>query len=87
MNPSTNSHAPRPPTEVTAKATRRRFNAEYKRKFLAEADASAALCFVAKVSTRPTSSRGELPCDAGELAGLTPKKRGPKVQVTDPLLA
>ena len=40
MNSSTNSlHAQRPPTEVTAKAKRRRFTAEYKRKILQEADA------------------------------------------------
>ena len=90
MNSSTNSpHVSRPPTEVTAKAKRRTFTAEYKRKILKEAD---------------RCSRGELGAllrreglysshlvvwrrarDNGELAGLTPRKRGPKVDVPDPL--
>jgi len=90
VNSSTNSpHVSRPPTEVTAKAKRRTFTAEYKRKILKEAD---------------RCSRGELGAllrreglysshlvvwrrarDNGELAGLTPRKRGPKVDVPDPL--
>ena len=90
MNSLTNSiHVSRPPTEVTAKAKRRTFTAEYKRKILKEADGC---------------SRGELGAllrreglysshlvvwrrarDNGELAGLTPRKRGPKVEAPDPL--
>ena len=90
MNSSTNSlHAPRPPTEVTAKAKRRRFTAEFKRRVLKEADAcdrgelGALLRREGLYSSHLVEWRRAR--DAGELAGLTPRKRGPKAQAPDPL--
>jgi transposase len=91
VNSSTNSHVSRPPTEVTAKATRRRYTAEYKRKILQEADAcergelGALLRREGLYSSHLIEWRRAR--DAGELAGLTPKKRGPKAQAPDPLAA
>ena len=92
MNFQTNSlHVPRPPTEVTAKAKRRRFTAEYKRKILKEADAcdrgelGALLRREGLYSSHLVDWRRAR--DAGELAGLTPRKRGPKAQAPDPLAA
>jgi transposase len=95
VNSSTNSlhhpHVSRPPTEVTAKAKRRRFTAEYKRRILKEADAcdrgelGALLRREGLYSSHLVEWRRAR--DAGELAGLTPRKRGPKAQATDPLAA
>jgi transposase-like protein len=74
---------------VTAKAKRRRFTAEYKRKILKEADAcergelGALLRREGLYSSHLIEWRRAR--DAGELAGLTPRKRGPKAQATDPL--
>jgi transposase len=92
VNSSTNSlHAPRPPTEVTAKAKRRRFTAEFKRRILKEADAcdrgelGALLRREGLYSSHLVEWRRAR--DAGELAGLTPRKRGPKAQPPDPLAA
>ena len=92
MNSSTNSlHVPRPPTEVTAKAKRRRFTAEFKRRILKEADAcdrgelGALLRREGLYSSHLVEWRRAR--DAGELAGLTPRKRGPKGQAPDPLAA
>lgn len=89
MNSQTNSlHVSRPPTEVTAKAKRRRFTAEYKRRILKEADAcdrgelGALLRREGLYSSHLVEWRRAR--DAGELAGLTPRKRGPKAQATDP---
>ena len=76
---------------MTAKAKRRRFTAEYKRKILKEADAcergelGALLRREGLYSSHLIEWRRAL--DAGELAGLTPRKRGPKVQAPDPLAA
>ena len=92
MISSTNSlHVPRPPTEVTAKAKRRRFTAEFKRRILKEADAcdrgelGALLRREGLYSSHLVEWRRAR--DAGELAGLTPRKRGPKGQAPDPLAA
>lgn len=92
MNSQTNSlHVSRPPTEVTAKAKRRRFTAEYKRRILKEADAcergelGALLRREGLYSSHLVEWRRAR--DAGERAGLTPRKRGPKAQATDPLAA
>ena len=92
MNSSTNSlhhpHVSRSPTEVTAKAKRRRFTAEYKRQILKEADAcdrgelGALLRREGLYSSHLVEWRRAR--DAGELAGLTPRKRGPKAQAPDP---
>jgi len=92
VNSSTNSlHVSPPQTEVTAKAKRRRFTAEYKRKILKEADAcgrgelGALLRREGLYSSHLVEWRRAR--DAGERAGLSPKKRGPKVQAPDPLAA
>ena len=73
---------------MTAKAKRRRFTAEYKRRILKEADAcdrgelGALLRREGLYSSHLVEWRRAR--DAGELAGLTPRKRGPKAQATDP---
>ena len=74
---------------MTAKAKRRRFTAEFKRRILKEADAcdrgelGALLRREGLYSSHLVEWRRAR--DAGELAGLTPRKRGPKVQAPDPL--
>jgi transposase len=92
VNSSTNSlHASHPPTEVTPKAKRRRFTAEYKRQILKEADAcergevGALLRREGLYSSHLIEWRRAR--DAGELAGLTPRKRGPKARAPDPSAA
>jgi len=76
---------------VTAKAKRRRFTAEFKRRILQEADAcdrgelGALLRREGLYSSHLVEWRRAR--DAGELAGLTPRKRGPKAQATAPLAA
>ncbi len=89
MNSSTKSpNLPRPPTQVTAKAKRRKFTADYKLKVLAEADAcehgglGALLRREGLYSSHLIEWRRAR--DLGQLAGLTPKKRGPKPQANDP---
>ena len=92
MNTSSNhlSHPARPPTEVTSKARRRSFTAEYKRKVIQEADActesgqiGALLRREGLYSSHLTTWRAAR--ERGELAGLEPKKRGPKVSEPNPL--
>jgi transposase len=92
VNSSTNSlHVSHPPTEVTAKAKRRRFTAEYKRRILKEADACARGEVGALLRREGLYSSHLIEWrrarDAGELAGLTPRKRGPKAQAPNPLAA
>ena len=76
---------------MTAKAKRRRFTAEFKRRILKEADAcdrgelGALLRREGLYSSHLVEWRRAR--DAGELAGLTPRKRGPKAQAPDPLAA
>jgi transposase len=76
---------------VTTKAKRRRFTAEYKRKILKEADAcdrgelGALLRREGLYSSHLVEWRRAR--DAGELAGLAPRKRGPKAQAPNPLAA
>jgi transposase-like protein len=73
------------------KAKRRRFAAEFKLRILKEADAcgrgglGALLRREGLYSSHLVEWRRAR--DAGELAGLTPRKRGPKVQAPDPLAA
>jgi transposase-like protein len=75
-----------------AKATRRRFSAEYKLKILREAEACSHLgeigallrregLYSSNLTTWRTQRRG------GELGGLAPKKRGPALQAKNPLAA
>src|SRR2546425_1833946 len=76
-------------TEVVAKAQRRRFTAEYKRRIVREADRctkpgelGALLRREGLYSSHLTSWRAAR--DRGELAGLAPKPRGPKATPADP---
>ena len=92
MNSSTNTlHVPRPPTEVTPKAQRRRYTAEYKRKILLEAESCArgelgALLRREGLYSSHLAEWRRLR-DAAEKSALAPKKRGPKVAAPDPLAA
>jgi transposase-like protein len=77
-----------PEIEVAAKATRRRFSVEYKRKIVREADAcktpgaiGALLRREGLYSSHLTAWRAAREC--GELAGPVPKKRGPVARVSD----
>ena len=73
------------PTEVVAKAKRRRFTAEYKRKILREVDACTEPGAIGALLRREGLYSSHLVewrklRDRGELAGLEPKKRGPKAR-------
>lgn len=77
-----------PETQVSTKARRRRFTAEYKRRILAEAAAckergamGALLRREGLYSSHLTEWRAA--ATRGELAGLAPKKRGPAAVVRD----
>lgn len=81
-----------PEVEVVAKASRRRFTAEYKRKILREADGCTAPGAIGALLRRDglyssylTTWRAQR--ERGELAGLTPKRRGPAPKPTNPLAA
>ena len=76
-------------TEVSAKATRRRFTAEYKRRILKEADSctqpgerGALLRREGLYSSHVTAWRAQQ--RRGELAGLSAKRRGPQSRRPDP---
>ena len=78
--------------EVLAKASRRRFSAEYKLKILREAEActepgaiGALLRREGLYSSNLTTWRAQR--ERGELLGLTPKKRGPVPQAKNPMAA
>lgn len=78
--------------EVLAKATRRRFSAEYKLRILREAEActrpgdlGALLRREGLYSSNLTTWRAQR--ERGELLGLTPKKRGPAPKAKNPLAA
>jgi len=78
-----------PETEVLAKAQRRRFTAEYKRRILKEADRctrpgeiGALLRREGLYSSALTAWRAARA--RGELAGLAPKPRGPRARRVDP---
>jgi transposase len=80
--------AERSEVEVSAKATRRRFKAEYKRRILREAEEAAARGELGALLRREGLYSSHLAhwreqARIGELAGLTPKKRGPQPQVAD----
>ena len=77
-----------PEVEVLAKAQRRRFTAEYKRKILKEVDESAKTGEIGAVLRREGLYSSILSTwrqqrERGELAGLAPKKRGTKARPTD----
>ena len=70
---------------MTSKAKRRRFTAEYKRRVLQEADACTESGQIGALLRREGLYSSHLVTwrharERGELAGLTPKKRGPKAQ-------
>ena len=81
----------RPNPEVPAKAQRRRFSAQYKKKILEEADAcksspgamGALLRREGLFSSHLTTWRKQR--EKGELDGLAPKKRGRKAKPINPL--
>jgi transposase-like protein len=76
-------------TEVVAKAHRRRFTAEYKRRIVREADRCTTSGAIGALLRREGLYSSQLTMwraarDRGELEGLTPKKRGPKTTPPDP---
>jgi len=77
-------------TEVTAKARRRQFTAEFKRRVLAEADACTKPGEIGALLRREGLYSSHLvewrrARDSGALAGLAPRKRGPAAKVPHPL--
>jgi transposase len=78
--------------EVMAKATRRRFSAEYKLKVLREAKACTQPGELGALLRREGLYSSNLRTwreqrEAGELGGLAPKKRGPAPKAKNPLVA
>lgn len=76
-------------TEVLAKAERRRFTAEYKRRIVREADRATKPGEIGALLRREALYSSLLATwraarDRGELEGLSAKKRGPKVNAPDP---
>lgn len=76
-----------PDPEVPAKATRRRFTSEYKRRILNEADACTDLGALLRREGLYSSnlSTWQRHRDRGVLTALSPKKRGRKESVRNPL--
>ena len=79
---------PRP--EVPEKPVRRRFTAEYKLRILAEADACTQRGALGELLRREGLYSSHLSTwqtqrDEGVLAGLTPKRRGRKAKLKNPL--
>ena len=78
-----------PETEVLAKAQRRRFTAEYKRRVLKEADRCTRSGEIGALLRREGLYSSALTAwralrERGELAGLVAKKRGPRSRRADP---
>jgi transposase-like protein len=76
-------------TEVTARAQRRRFTAEYKRGVVREADGCTTSGAIGVLLRREGLYSSHLTNwrtarDRGELEGLAPKQRGPKAVAPDP---
>jgi transposase len=76
-------------TEVVAKAQRRRFTAEYKRRIVREADRCTTTGAIGALLRREGLYSSYLTTwraarDRGELQGLAPKPRGPKAVAPDP---
>ena len=75
--------------EVSAKAQRRRFTAEYKRRILQEADSCSKPGELGALLRREGLYSSHLATRRaararGEFSGLSPKKRGPKAKAVDP---
>jgi transposase-like protein len=82
------SVAERPVTEVTEKAKRRRFTAEYRQRILREAAACTRRGEVGALLRREGLYSSHLTiwrqqAEQAERAALTPKKRGPKPKAKD----
>lgn len=80
---ATNDHPKAGPTEVSPKATRRRFTAKYKLRILREADACTESGDIAALLRREGLYSSLLTTwrksrERGEFKALSPKKRGPK---------
>ncbi len=76
-------------TEVTSRAQRRRFTAEYKRQIVREAERCTTSGAVGALLRREGLYSSSLASwraarDRGELEGLAPKQRGPKAVAPDP---
>jgi len=76
-------------TEVVAKAQRRRFTAEYKRRIVREADRCTTTGGIGALLRREGLYSSSLTAwraarDRGELEGLAPRQRGPKGVPSDP---
>jgi transposase-like protein len=92
MMSATISEGGRPSTEVTEKAKRRRFSAEYKRRILREAEEcrqsgeSGALGALLRREGLYSShlAKWAEQAERGEQEGLSPKKRGRKPGPVDP---
>jgi transposase-like protein len=74
--------------EVLAKAARRRFTAEYKRRILKEADGCTQPGEIGALLRREGLYSSHLSAwraarERGELAGLAPRRRGPKAKQVD----
>jgi transposase len=79
-----------PSPEVLEKPVRRRFTVEYKIRILAEADACTEMGQLGELLRREALYSSHLSTwrrqrDEGVLAGLTPKRRGRKSKVKNPL--
>ena len=86
---SASDRTPGPDPEVVAKPTRRRFSAEYRLRVVREADACKAPGEVGALLRREGLYSSLLSAwrrqrDAGALAELRTRKRGPKAKVVDP---
>lgn len=79
-----------PDPEVSAKAKRRQFSAEYKRRILREAAAAREVGEIGALLRREGLYSSNLitwrrQSERGELAGLSPKRRGRKEKAVNPL--
>ncbi len=78
-----------PETEVLAKAQRRRFSAEYKRRIVHEADRCLRPGEIGALLRREGLYASALTAwraarERGALAGLAPRRRGPRARRVDP---
>ena len=82
------AHHDTPDPEVSGKATRRRFNAQYKLRILQEADNCTSFGQIGALLRREglySSNLTTWRCqkERGSLDALSPKRRGPKKKVSD----
>lgn len=86
---STSAGSAKPDPEVTEKAKRRQFTAEYKQRILAQADECTETGQLGDLLRREGLYSSHLSTwrrqrNAGALSGLTPNKRGRKTKPQDP---